>query len=109
MLPAIKTIYWTKDGKQLEMEDGGEKYSEVNTRNPSLTIHNVNQHDAGTYRLTATNAVGTTSSEIVLGNTIGVKEICFLFSKKNVMSDVNACISSVLTLCVNIFYILFIF
>lgn len=66
MLPAIKTIYWTKDGKKLEMEDGGEKYSEVNTRNPSLTIRNVNQHDAGTYRLTATNAVGTTSSEIVL-------------------------------------------
>lgn len=82
MLPAIKTIYWTKDGKKLEMEDGGEKYSEVNTRNPSLTIHNVNQHDAGTYRLTATNAVGTTSSEIVLGNTIGVKEIFFSFQRK---------------------------
>lgn len=82
MLPAIKTIYWTKNGKQLEMEDGGEKYSEVNTRNPSLTIHNVNQHDAGTYQLTATNAVGTTSSEIVLGNTIGVKEMFSLFKEK---------------------------
>lgn len=85
MLPAIKIIYWTKDGNKLETEEGGEKYSEVNTRNPSLTIHNVNHHDAGTYRLIATNAVGSTSSDIVLGNTIRVKEIFFLFSLKNVI------------------------
>lgn len=63
----------------------------------------------GIYWFIVINVVGIILSEIVLGNIIGVKEICFFFLKKNVMLDVNVCILFVLILCVNIFYILFIF
>lgn len=82
MLPEIKTIYWTKDGQKIEPEEGGEKYSDVNTKNPSLTIYNVTRHDAGTYRLTATNVVGSTSSDIVLGNAIWSKGTFFSFHRR---------------------------
>lgn len=55
------------------------KYSEVSINNPSLTIFDVNQHDAGSYQLTATNAVGSTQSNaIVLGINIS---FMFLASK----------------------------
>lgn len=42
MFFVIKIIYWIKDGKKLEMEDGGEKYLEVNIRNLLFIICNVN-------------------------------------------------------------------
>lgn len=66
--PRIQTVYWTKNGKRIDAHEEGEKYSEVSIENPSLIIHNVNHHDAGFYRLIAKNAVGSTESEIVLGN-----------------------------------------
>lgn len=68
MFPRITSTYWTKDGTRIDISDK-KKYASFSIFDPSLTIYNVNQHGAGTYRLTATNAVGSTSSEIALGNT----------------------------------------
>lgn len=65
--PTIDTFYWTKDGKKIKNLEGGDKYSEGSTEDPSLFIQNVNPHDVGTYRLTAINAVGSNESNIVLG------------------------------------------
>lgn len=70
-LPAIQEVFWTKDGAKLDIQGSGGKYSEVGVDDPSLMIYNVTHHDIGTYQLTATNAVGSTKSDvIVLGNTI---------------------------------------
>lgn len=43
----------------------GGKYSTVSVDDPSLTILNVNKYDAGSYKITATNAVGTTISDAI--------------------------------------------
>lgn len=67
-VPVIEEIYWTKDGNKINTQGNEGKYSEVSVNVPSLTIHNVNQYDAGQYTLIATNAAGTTVSDaIVLG------------------------------------------
>lgn len=68
--PEIQTLFWSKNGQKLNSQGMRGKYSEVNIYNPSLTIFDVNQHDAGSYQLTATNAVGSTQSDaIVIGIT----------------------------------------
>lgn len=72
----------------------GGKYSTVSVDDPSLTIYNVNKYDAGSYKLTATNAVGTTISdaiEISIYNNI----IHWIIKKKlvqenKVFNDINA-------------------
>lgn len=62
-------MYWTKNEQKLEIQGSGGKYSGVNPDDPSLTINNVNEHDAGNYQLIAINSVGPTKSDvIVLGN-----------------------------------------
>lgn len=77
--PEIQTLFWSKNGQKLNSHDMRGKYSEVSINNPSLTIFDVNQHDAGSYQLTATNAVGSTQSNaIVLGINIS---FIFLASK----------------------------
>lgn len=70
--PKIQNINWTKDGQDIDSEEEEEaKYSKQYTQNnPSLTINNVNHNDAGSYQLTATNAVGSSFSQIVLGKTV---------------------------------------
>lgn len=66
--PEIETLFWSKNGQKLNSQGMKGKYSEVSINDPSLTIFEVNQHDAGSYQLTATNALGSTQSEaIVLG------------------------------------------
>lgn len=66
--PEIETLFWSKNGQKLNSQGIKGKYSEVSINDPSLTIFEVNQHDAGSYQLTATNALGSTQSEaIVLG------------------------------------------
>lgn len=66
--PKIENLFWSRNGQKIKSQVKG-KYSEVSINHPSLTIFDVNQHDAGSYRLTAENAVRSTESEaIVLGN-----------------------------------------
>lgn len=68
--PALQDVYWTKNEQKLDIQGSGGKYSGMSTDDPSLTINNVNKHDAGNYQLTAINSVGPTKSDdIVLGNT----------------------------------------
>lgn len=51
------------------MEKSGGKLSKTSNDTPSLTIRKVSPDDAGDYRLTARNAVGSSTSDaIVLGN-----------------------------------------
>lgn len=65
-LPAVKNVFWTKNGQELDTNGSGGRYSEVTVDNPSLTIFDVNQYDAGSYQLTATNALGSTTSDTVI-------------------------------------------
>lgn len=68
-IPAAQNVFWTKDGKKLNKSEKSNKYSDVTIIAPSLIIYHVNEHDAGSYQLTATNAVGSNESDIiVLGN-----------------------------------------
>lgn len=64
--------FWTKNEKKIVPEKGGGKLlSEIINDTPSLTIRNVSPDDAGEYRLTATNNVGSSTSDvIVLGNLV---------------------------------------
>lgn len=69
--PGILETFWTKNEKKINPEKSVGKLSEISNENPSLTIRNVSPDDAGEYRLTATNAVGSSTSEvIVLGNLV---------------------------------------
>lgn len=55
--PDIIEVFWTKNKMKIE-----------SVYNPTLTIHDVSDKDAGRYQLTATNAIGSTTSDaIVLG------------------------------------------
>lgn len=65
-LPDVKNVFWTKNGQELDTNGSGGRYSEVTVDNPSLTIFDVNQYDAGSYQLTATNALGSTTSDTVI-------------------------------------------
>lgn len=68
---ATRDVFWTKNGKKIDTLNSEEKYSKVNGDDSSIIISDVNQKDAGSYQLTATNEVGSTHSEdIVLGNKI---------------------------------------
>lgn len=67
--PGLLEVFWTKNGKKIDIKGSGGRLSEVTIDDPSLIIREVCHHDAGPYQLTATNAVGPTKSdEIVLGN-----------------------------------------
>lgn len=68
---ATRDLYWTKNEEKIDTLNSGGKYSKVSTDDSSLIISDVNEHDAGSYQLTATNEVGSTQSDIiVLGNTV---------------------------------------
>lgn len=71
----IQNLFWSKNGQNLESHKSGGKYLEVGMDNPSLTIFDVNQHDAGSYQLTATNAVGSTQSNIIV---LGITNTFFI-------------------------------
>lgn len=62
--PDILKIFWTKNEQKLDQANDG-RFSEVSIYDPSLTIRDVKHDDAGEYRLNATNAVGTTRSEVI--------------------------------------------
>lgn len=66
--PGMQDFFWTRNDKTIDFKESNRKLSETRTDNPSLTITNVGPDDAGKYRLTAINAVGSyTSDAVVLG------------------------------------------
>lgn len=66
--PGVNTFFWTRNNKTIDFKECDRKLVETRTDNPSLTITNVGPDDAGEYRLTAINEVGSCTSEaIVLG------------------------------------------
>lgn len=66
----VHTFYWSKNGEKIDNKVGERKYSKMTVQNPSLTIHNVNHQDAGSYRFTAITSAGSQESEIVFGNIV---------------------------------------
>lgn len=69
--PQVNDVYWTKNSTKLDISKSDGKYSEKNNDGKSLIIKNVTESDAGSYQLTAANAVGDTKSEVIkLGNNL---------------------------------------
>lgn len=74
--PCILGVYWTKDGKKIDIKENDGRFSEVTVDEPSLNIKDVNLDDIGDYQLTATNAVGSTKSDVIkLGIIVLIYEI----------------------------------
>lgn len=65
--PAVHSVYWSKNGEMIDIQARGRIHFKKSDKSPSLIIHNVNHQDAGSYRLTVTNAVGSDNSDIVFG------------------------------------------
>lgn len=66
--PGVTDFFWKRDYETIDFEECDGRLSETRNDNPSLTITNVCPDDAGEYRLTAMNDVGSSTSEaIVLG------------------------------------------
>lgn len=61
--PDILKIFWTKNEQKVDLAN--DERFEVSIDDPSLIIRDVKHDDAGEYRLNATNAVGTTRSEVI--------------------------------------------
>lgn len=64
--PDILEVFWTKNGERIDTRGSGGRLSEVTIDNPSLIIREVNVDDAGNYQLTAVNAVGSTTSDVIV-------------------------------------------
>lgn len=64
--PGILKTFWTKNGEKIDIKESDGKLSEMINDNPSLTITNVGADDAGEYKVTAVNAVGSTTSEVIV-------------------------------------------
>lgn len=62
---AIKEVFWTVNDEEIDKTGLSEKFSKVSVYSPCLTIYNVTRYDAGSYKLTATNAVGSTISDAI--------------------------------------------
>lgn len=62
---AIQEVFWTVNDKEVDKQGLGGKFSKVSVDSPCLTINNVTRYDAGSYKLTATNAVGSTISDAI--------------------------------------------
>lgn len=64
--PDILEVFWTKNEEKIDTQGSGGRLSTVTVDDPSLTIRDVSHIDAGEYKLIARNAVGTTSSDIIV-------------------------------------------
>lgn len=62
---AIQKVVWTVNDDEINQHGFGGKFSKVSVDSPCLTIHNVNCCDKGSYKLTAMNAVGSTTSDAI--------------------------------------------
>lgn len=65
--PDIQQVFWTKNGEKIDSQGSGGRLSKETINDPSLTINEVCNLDAGHYKLTAVNAVGSNCDEIILG------------------------------------------
>lgn len=81
--PPVQKVFWCKNGVKIDSKARGRINVNVSIWNPSLTIHNVNLEDAGSYRFTAISYAGPTESEIVLGSIVVVffNKHCFYICK----------------------------
>lgn len=78
--PGILSVYWTKDGQKIDINKTGGRFSQVTVDKPSLNIKDVNLDDIGDYQLTATNAVGSTKSDVIkLGIIVYIYDIIYYF------------------------------
>lgn len=64
--PGISKSFWTRNDETIQFEESDGKVSQVSIDNPSLTITNVGPDDAGEYKLTAINAVGSSTSDVII-------------------------------------------
>lgn len=71
--PKLEDLYWTKNGHKLDSPNEW-KYCGGNVSRPSLTINNVNHHDAGSYQLNVMHTSGTATSELVV---LGIYHACY--------------------------------
>ncbi|XP_065927180.1 uncharacterized protein [Magallana gigas] len=71
---AIQKVVWTVNDEEIDQRGLGRKFSEVSVDSPCLTIHNINCCDAGSYKITATNAVGSTTCDAIVLN---IPEVIF--------------------------------
>ena len=75
--PTHNSVYWqrTINGQtsQITTSTNTNKYSGSTVNTPSLTINNVAQSDAGSYRCLADNSIGTGQSQITVLNVAGSK------------------------------------
>lgn len=70
--PGILDTFWTKNPEQIKTEENSGKLLEGNIDSPTLIIKNVSPDDDGEYQLTAKNAVGTSTSDVIV---IGISVI----------------------------------
>lgn len=68
--PPVQKVFWCKNGVAINTTARGRMSVNVSIKKPSLTIHNVNLEDAGSYRLTVISYAGPTEIEIVLGSIV---------------------------------------
>lgn len=61
-----ENVFWSINGKEIDNSKSKVKYSEVTIKDPSLTIFNVNEDAAGSYQVTASNAEGSTQSDVIV-------------------------------------------
>lgn len=73
--PDIQNVFWSKNGEKIDIQGSGGRLSGVTIDDPSLTIRDVSQEDAGNYQLTAINAVGPNDSDVI---SIGILKGFFL-------------------------------
>lgn len=64
---AVHSVNWLSNGERFDIQARGRIHFTKSDKNPSLSIHNVNHQDAGSYRLIVTNAVWSDNSDIVFG------------------------------------------
>lgn len=75
----VYDVYWSKNGVKIDFEAGGRIQLKKSDKNQSLTIHNVNDRDSGSYRLTAISSAGSNESEMHLGNILSFIKILSIF------------------------------